>query len=123
MNAKLVDTTVNEVRMQLTDELRRAPWQGSDNSVAGHCYVASEAVFHLLGGKSAGLDVYRLMMPDGFTHWFLTGPFVGVIDPTVDQFDSEPAYERATRTGFLTSQPSARAQVVIDRVLVRRGVS
>ena len=27
----------------LTDDLRRPPWRGSPNPLAGHCYVASEA--------------------------------------------------------------------------------
>jgi len=37
--------------MYLSDDLRRPPWKGDPNPLAGHCYVASEALYHLLGDK------------------------------------------------------------------------
>lgn len=80
----------------------------------GHCYVASEAAYHLLGGKEAGLKPMNIKH-EGVQHWFLMGPD-GIIDLTADQFETPVPYARARGRGFLTSQPSKRAQIVIDRV-------
>ena len=34
---------IDKIIDNLTDDLRKKPWNGSKNKVAGHCYVASEA--------------------------------------------------------------------------------
>ena len=40
------------------------------NKFTGHCYVASEALFHLCGGRSSGL-VPQVLHHEGSTHWYL----------------------------------------------------
>jgi hypothetical protein len=97
----------------LTDELRRAPWKGAANPLAGHCYVASEAAWHLLGGPASGWTPC-VVRHEGATHWFLRrGP--AILDLTRSQFRSEVPYRAARGCGFLSSHPSARARVVIER--------
>lgn len=44
----------DRVRSGLTDDLRKPEYRGNPNPMAGHCYVASEALYHLLGGKAKG---------------------------------------------------------------------
>lgn len=83
--------------------------------MAGHCYVASEALYHLLGGKAAGL-VPQVIQHEGGTHWFLRGPGGQILDPTADQFKTPVPYAEARGAGFLTRNPSKRARVVIGRV-------
>lgn len=100
------------VRGALTDDLRRAPWRGSTNPVAGHCYVASEAMHHLTGGRLRP----RYVRHEGAPHWFLVDTDGTVVDPTADQFSTPVPYEQGRGIGFLTKQPSARARVVIERV-------
>lgn len=41
------------------------------NPLFGHCYVASEALYHLAGGKRAGLRPRRIKISDGHWHWWL----------------------------------------------------
>lgn len=103
------------VQQALSDELRRPPWQGTDNPYAGHCYVASEALYHLLGGKAGG---YRPMYirHEGSPHWFLKDTKGNVVDPTASQFRTAVPYDDAIGKGFLTDKPSKRAQIVLDRV-------
>lgn len=110
----------NAVRRALleSDDLRRPPWRGSSCGYTGHCYVASEAFFHLLGGPQSGLTPATVLV-DGVVHWFLRGPD-GVIDLTADQFDCEIPYSEGRGRGFLTKQPSKRAQVLISRVRAQR---
>lgn len=83
--------------------------------MAGHCYVASEALYHLLGGKDAGLTPMVLKTSHG-THWFLRTSTGQIIDPTSDQFLKKPSYELGRPCGFLTKQPCKRTQIVLNRI-------
>jgi 8-oxo-dGTP pyrophosphatase MutT (NUDIX family)/GNAT superfamily N-acetyltransferase len=107
---------VSKIVPHLTDDLRRAPWKGSDNCLAGHCYVASEALWHLMGGPDSGY-VPQSIQHEGGPHWYLKHKVTGeIIDPTAGQFKTPVPYEKGIGKGFLTKLPSKRAQVVIDRV-------
>lgn len=110
-----IDSLIEQVRSVLStrDDLRKPKYRGMENPYAGHCYVASEALYHLLGGKATG---YKPMFisHEGEPHWFLTGPSGEIIDATAEQFNTPVPYERAVGKGFLTAKPSARAQEVID---------
>jgi hypothetical protein len=99
---------------QLDDGLRRAPWRGSLNYLAGHCYIASEAIYHLSGGKSSGL-VPQYIKVNGISHWYLKYGNK-IIDPTAGQFNFAIDYSNGVGRGFLTSEPSSRARILIDRV-------
>lgn len=111
------------VRSVLTPELRNGVWKKiMIDGPAGHCYVASEALYHLLGGKAAGWvpmvgpGVAMHGLPAG-THWFLRrDPFHWLYDVTAAQFpDGYPNYDRAHGSGFLTGSPSKNAAEVIRR--------
>lgn len=79
----------------------------------GPCYPASEALYHLLGGKDAGLTPMRIDH-EGVSHWYLRWePLTGgtfYIDPTSTQFDTPVPYEKGRGTGFMTKEPSKRAR-------------
>lgn len=106
---------VADVRGALTDDLRRPPYRGNPNPMAGHCYVASEALYHRLGGKAEGWTP-MFIHHEGAPHWFLRHEDGAIIDATADQFRTPVPYEEATGKGFLTRQPSERAQTVLDRL-------
>lgn len=99
----------------LNDDLRKKPWKGNPNPLAGHCYVASEALFHLLGGREKGWGA-RTVKFYGANHWFLQHPVLGILDVTAAQYDDPVPYHESRGRGFLTSQPSKRAREVINRV-------
>jgi hypothetical protein len=81
----------------------------------GNCYVTSEALYHLLGGKAAGWTPRVLRLDDGTTHWFLSHKSGLVLDATAKQFGTQRVnYEMARGTGFLTKRPSAKAKVLMD---------
>lgn len=84
---------------------------------AGHCYAASEALFHALGGKDAGLTARVARDADG-THWWLATRCGKVLDVTREQYTAlgeEPPYHRGKNIGFLTREPSRRAQLILSR--------
>ena len=83
----------------------------------GNCYIASEALYHLLGGKAAGWKPMRVKMKHDI-HWFLKHESGLIIDPTVSQFKSElPNYNKAVGIGFLTKRPSKKAQELMQRIV------
>lgn len=79
----------------------------------GNCYVACEALYHVLGGKAAGWTPMRLSLPDD-THWFLRHASGLILDPSVRQFRTAPDYSKGRGAGFLTREPSKRARALID---------
>jgi hypothetical protein len=80
-----------------------------------NCYVASEAYYHLKGGKAAGLKPVNGKV-DGISHWWLVDSVGCVIDITAEQFDAPVDYSAGRGRGFLTKKPSKRAQELINRV-------
>ncbi len=79
----------------------------------GNCYAASEAAYHLLGGKAAGWTP-QVMQWEGGTHWFLRHASGLVLDLTAAQFESTPDYSLSRGCGFLTREPSARAADLME---------
>lgn len=113
-----MDIVVRAVRELLTDDLRKPRYRG-DHPTRGHCYVASEALYHLLGGRTHGWKPMYIKH-EGEPHWFLVNVITGqVLDATADQFETTPEYGRAKGIGFLTRQPSKRAQKILDTLLPR----
>lgn len=110
---------ISRVRAVLTPDLLNKQWSKSRGPVTGHCYVAAEAVWHLLGGPFSGLKP-AVISGKGWTHWFLRSDSLNthIVDPTPDQFGpkSTPQYKKARSCGFLTPTPSRRAIEVIRRV-------
>lgn len=111
-------TLINAIKRALTPELLKAKYvepDGCGHPLAGHCYVASEAYYHIVG-KEQGYSPYQMKV-DGVSHWWLQQG-CSVVDITAKQFDHKINYHHETRRrrAFLTVQPSRRAQVVIDRV-------
>lgn len=105
------------IKACLTPELLRPPYRvEGKHRLYGHCYVAPEALYHLVGGAD-GDYVPCVVSHEGSTHWFLRNKRTGRrIDLTSAQFQTPVPYARAKGCGFLTRKPSRRAQVVLDRV-------
>ena len=113
-----VDTAdVDQLQQALPqcDDLRRAPWRGSTNHLAGHCYVACEALYHRWGGREAGWTPQSIRH-EGAPHWYLRHAEHGVVDPTAGQFRTAVPYSKGTGRGFLTRQPSKRARALMTRL-------
>lgn len=106
---------IEQVRSSLSEELRKKAYRDNPNPVAGHCYIASEAIYHRLGGKGAGWTPQSIQH-EGGPHWYLKNANGTIIDPTADQFETPVPYENGKGCGFLTRDPSRRAQVLLDRI-------
>jgi len=87
----------------------------------GNCYYTSEALYHLLGGKSAGWKPMH-MRHERQSHWFLKHESGLVLDATFKQFKTKPNYKKAKGKGFLTKYPS-RAAAKMMRMMVWKDFS
>ena len=115
-NKQFGKAEIPDLTPHLTNDLRHAKYQGNANPLAGHCYVASEALYHHLGGAASGW-VPQFIQHEGSPHWYLKHKETGeIIDPTASQFQVPVPYESGTGKGFLTRDPSRRARVVLDRL-------
>lgn len=111
---KLFENTVEEnltkkIQSVLIDDLLVPYWRkhksDTDHKLFGHCYAASEALFHLLGGKNAGYIPMRASTPLG-THWWIRDKNGNFLDPTAEQFTSiglPLPYDNGIGAGFLTN--------------------
>jgi hypothetical protein len=105
---------------QLTSDLLSPEWLAArregDHPLKGYCYVASEALYHLAGGASSGLSVYRCALPEGGSHWWLIDSRGSIIDPTAEQFAERAPYSTGVRTSFLSQKPSKRAMRLMSKI-------
>lgn len=112
------------IHKNLSPDLLKGRWEIQSNPLEGHCYIATEALYHLLPNKNE----YRSMCASysdeqgKCTHWWLVNKFDGsILDPTKEQYlPEQPPYHLGKSIGFLTKFPSKRAQILIDRVNASR---
>lgn len=123
MNEAQILKVMNTVQQALSccDDLRSKEYQGLSNHLAGHCYVASEALYHML--PEANLKPCTVNH-EGVTHWFLRCRDTGTVyDPTEGQFGRPVAHADGVGRGFLTKEPSKRAKELMARAWSRHLVN
>jgi hypothetical protein len=113
-----------KIQQALSLDLLVAPYRAEPSdrnayiqATKGHCYVATEAAYHLFG-KKAGFVPFVCKHDDGTTHWWLQNSNTGaILDPTAPQLNgNKSVYKKGRRGSFLTKKPSKRAAELIRRV-------
>lgn len=103
----------------LSDDLLHPKWRKQKPKNAhktwGHCYIVSEACYHLYGRK-AGFYPMVLSLRNN-THWFLRHDDGRIIDLTAEQFKDPPDYTKAKKAAFLTKGPSQRSMRLINKFM------
>ena len=100
----------------LSDDLLRSKYRGNNNNLYGHCYVATEAYYHLMDEDQKDYNPAYIKIKD-ITHWFLkNGKTDEIIDITARQFNFTIDYSNAKFCDFLSKEPSKRAKILINRV-------
>lgn len=133
-----------DARSKLAQKIKVHLWENDDllkdpndiwpleHPLAGQCYVASEVLFHMTGGYDEWkVERVTVEVPEPgpidayteFTHWYLRDRDTGeVMDITASQFTEykhatvKIPYDKGTATGFMTEEPSQRAQSILARV-------
>jgi len=115
-----MDDLIRAIQSVLSDDLLKKNYLKIVNRhlTTGHCYAASEAAFHLLGGGRDWMAVCG--RDESGTHWWLKHKHTHmVLDITAEQFTvfgKKPPYQNSKPCGFLTKTPSKRAQIILDRL-------
>jgi hypothetical protein len=112
----------SDIIINLSDDLLSKEWlarkklEPSCHKTFGHCYLATEVAYHLLGGKKRGWKPMYLKCKDG-SHWFLLHSSGIIFDVTSGQFEGETIlYHDAIGKGFLTREPSRRARKLMAKI-------
>lgn len=108
------------VQSRLTPDLLKPRFrhmvEAGAHPLTGHCYVACEALYHLLGGQASDFVPHTVRHCDK-VHWFLQHRHLPtVLDPTAAQFQTTPSYWTGRGRGFLTRHPSKRARTLLARL-------
>ncbi|MEA1938889.1 MAG: hypothetical protein U9N14_07350 [Pseudomonadota bacterium] len=109
------------IQAVLTPDLLSPKYKGEakNGPLSGHCAVAAEALWHMLGGFRSGTVPHWAPDGDGTHHWLVRKSDGERLDPTAGQYDGPPPYDKGVAFGYMTRCPSARAQCVIDRIANR----
>jgi hypothetical protein len=114
---------IDRIKDKLTPDLLKPQYreQNANNPMFGHCYVATEAFYHLTKDDHPGrFSIYHGKDDEGIVHWWLhDNKNTKLVDITADQYYSigkTPPYEKSRRGSFLTNDPSKRAVIVMKRV-------
>ena len=88
-------------RLKKAKELLSQYWfiknkKGKIHSI-GFCYIATEALFHLIGGEKSGyFPCYYKIKNE--SHWWLQNKDGHILDPTMDQYKpKKPNYKLGKR--------------------------
>lgn len=101
----------------LTDDMRKPMYRGDPHPTRGHCYVATEALAHLIHAPETGWQFCHVRH-EGDTHFFLRHQATGtILDPTWDQFQTPPPYRDGRPSGPLTgwARRSKHAETAFSR--------
>jgi hypothetical protein len=115
---------INNIQTVLSNDLLNNYWKNKikkekHHKTAGHCYAASESLYHLIGGKNSGYTPHVGKNKNNETHWWLQDKNGNILDPTFEQFyfkNENPPYDNGRGTGFLTKKPSKRASIIIEKI-------
>lgn len=113
-----IDSIIKLISDNLSDDLLKPKYLlKGRNKFTGHCYVATEAAYHLLSEEDKKIYKPAILKINGDTHWFLKNILDNtIIDITKDQFNFTLKYENSKGCGFLTKLPSKRTTILINKI-------
>lgn len=114
---KALDKTLREHWREAISPAYAACKRKGDHYTFGLCYVASEAFLHLARERGDGHYKPCVARIGDTTHWWIEDTRTGkIVDPTAKQFPVtrlREFYKAGRGCGFLTKEPSRRAQFLI----------
>lgn len=118
-NYKIMDL----IKLNLTPDLLKKQYRelNKDNPTYGHCYVATEVLYHMMMECDTNFPYKPHYGKDknNITHWWLENGWGDRLDVTKEQYtmvNEFPPYSVGKRASFLTNHPSKRAVKLMDKV-------
>ena len=110
---------IQKIQNALSDDLLKPKYRKPNMpSLYGHCYVASEALYHM-GAKEQGFRPCWARDDNNVVHWWLQDNRGRILDPTANQYTDQgltPPYDKGRLGGFLTRQPSKRTKALMEKL-------
>ena len=110
------------IQQSLSKDLLKKEYRelNDSNPFFGHCYVATESLYHLLGSEKDNYKPCCGRDDNNIVHWWLQHKTTNeIFDVTSEQYHSVgkfAPYEKGRGTGFLTKFPSKRTTILIERI-------
>ena len=125
MSIDKAQKAIQEIQDCLSPDLLKPQYRQKNTliSLYGHCYVAAESLYHMIGGSNSGFFPCRGRDAEGIVHWWLENNEGYILDPTEGQYTKSgkcPPYANGTRGGFLTKDPSKRSAILMERIQERK---
>ena len=118
---ELMGKIVDRLSKGLDRDLLKPAYRNNPNPLGGHCYVASEALYYLLGSRDW---VPCNVQHEGSPHWYLKNKRTGkFLDPTAGQFETPVPYSLEHGKGFCTDKISKRAAELLKRLNMEPRIS
>src|SRR5438105_3652759 len=107
---RLIKTIQEALSFDLLSANYRSYADPCDHYVWGHCYIATEAFYHLYG-KRAGYKPRYIVSSGGGTHWWLEHVTTGrIADPTEPQVSRTFDYSAGSGQAFQPPSPNRRTR-------------
>jgi len=113
---KLIKT--NKLMHQLALNLRDRYSLASRGLTSNKSYVASEAFYHLLGGRHSKLTPMYLDLPNKKQHWWILDRNGNVYDVFASEHEDSFPYATGKAGNFKSYGPSNKARRLMDGVLL-----
>lgn len=114
-----MDNLIKNIINNLDDSLLKPKYRKmiNRNKFTGHCYVATETLYHLLSDDDKENFRPAILKINNDTHWFLKNKLNGtIIDITKEQFNFKIEYNNSRNAAFLTKFPSKRSVKLINKI-------
>lgn len=120
MNIDQINAISKKIVDNLSPNFLNKKFKGKiKNNYSGHCYLASETLFHLTGGKDVW-SVRNARDSDNIVHWWLiykqTGDIIDLTKRQYTDFNIIPPYKKGKSGFFLTKKPSKRCLQLINKI-------
>ena len=114
-----IQNLINKIKNNLTPDLLKKEYRelNKNNTMYGHCYVATETLYHILNDKN--FKPFYAKDENGINHWWLQNSLGKILDVTKEQYltiNKKPQYSKGKKCAFLTKQPSKRSKILINRL-------
>jgi len=107
---------IKSILDNLSSDLLKKEYRGNSNPLWGHCYIATETLFHILNDEDKHNTKAMTLKVNGITHWVLKFKTGEIIDITKNQFNFSLDYNEGRCRSFLTKEPSKRTKILLNRI-------
>ena len=102
-----IQNLINKIKNNLPPDLLKKEYRelNKNNTMYGHCYVATETLYHILNDKN--FKPFYAKDENGINHWWLQNSLGKILDVTKEQYltiNKKPPYSKGKQNNHLKDQ-------------------